>query len=73
MGLENEFETAVVNEASVFEPLKVYCIWLKETVYIELGRQFILLCIAYISAGRTALLPNCGNACSKTFYYEYII
>ena len=25
-GLENEFETAVVNKPSVFEPLNVYCI-----------------------------------------------
>ena len=25
-GLKNEFETAVVNELSVFEPLKIYCI-----------------------------------------------
>ena len=25
-GLENEFETAAVNESSVFEPLKFYCI-----------------------------------------------
>ena len=25
-GLTNEFETAVVNEPSVFEPLKFYCI-----------------------------------------------
>ena len=24
-GLENEFETSVVNEPSVFEPLKFYC------------------------------------------------
>ena len=24
-GLENEFETAVVNEPSVFDPLKFYC------------------------------------------------
>ena len=24
-GLNNEFETAVVNEPSVFEPLKFYC------------------------------------------------
>ena len=23
----NEFEIAVVNESSVFEPLKFYCIW----------------------------------------------
>ena len=27
-GLKNEFETAVVNESSVFEPLKFYCIWI---------------------------------------------
>ena len=27
-GLKNEFETAVVNEPSVFEPLKFYCIML---------------------------------------------
>ena len=27
-GLKNEFETAVVNEPSVFEPLKFYCIYL---------------------------------------------
>ena len=27
-GPKNEFETAVVNEVSVFEPLKFYCIWL---------------------------------------------
>ena len=24
-GLKNEFETAMVNEPSVFEPLKIYC------------------------------------------------
>ena len=26
-GLKNEFETAMVNEPSVFEPLKFYCIF----------------------------------------------
>ena len=26
-GLKNEFETAVVYEPSVFEPLKFYCMW----------------------------------------------
>ena len=26
-GLKNEFETAVINESSVFEPLKFYCIY----------------------------------------------
>ena len=28
-GLNNEFETAVVNEPSVFEPLKFYCCWFR--------------------------------------------
>ena len=32
-GLKNEFETAVVNKPSVFEPLKFYCIVLKLTLY----------------------------------------
>ena len=27
-GLKNEFERAVVNETSVYEPLKFYCMWL---------------------------------------------
>ena len=27
-GLKDELETSVVNEPSVFEPLKFYCIWL---------------------------------------------
>ena len=26
-GLKNEFEKAMVNESSVFDPLKFYCIW----------------------------------------------
>ena len=30
MGLKNEFETAVVNEPSVFEPLKFYCIYVRD-------------------------------------------
>ena len=29
-GLKDEFETAVVNEQSVFEPLKFYCISLRK-------------------------------------------
>ena len=35
-GPKNEFETAVVNEPSVFEPLKFYCI-LKETSEAKSG------------------------------------
>ena len=30
-GLKNEFETAVVNEPSVFKPLKFYCIFFPKT------------------------------------------
>ena len=33
-GLKNEFETDVVNEPSVFEPLKFYCIMFITRVYI---------------------------------------
>ena len=32
-GLKNEFETAVVNEPSGFEPLKFYCIWKMDHVW----------------------------------------
>ena len=32
-GLKNEFETAVVNEPSVLETLKFYCIWLLSMVF----------------------------------------
>ena len=38
-GLKNEFETVVVNEPSVFEPLKFYCIYFKlqQKVESEMG------------------------------------
>ena len=38
-GLKNEFETAVVNEVSVFEPLKFYCSYRKPKTGIQ--RQLI--------------------------------
>ena len=37
-GFKNEFETAVVNEPSVFEPLKFYCIFIK---YVEAPQQMV--------------------------------
>ena len=51
-GLKNEFETAVVNEPSMLEPLKVYCIgererdgrvtnWLKLFGHTENGVELI--------------------------------
>ena len=39
-GLKNEFETAVVNEPSVFEPLKFYC------KYVEVA-NFKTCCCAF--------------------------
>ena len=34
-GLKNEFETAVVNEPSVFEPSKFYCTWSALFVHVR--------------------------------------
>ena len=36
-GLKNEFETAMVNEPSVFEPLKFYCILHNIREYFEIS------------------------------------
>ena len=35
-GLKNKFETALVNEPSVFEPLKFYCIMLIHDTLLEI-------------------------------------
>ena len=45
-GLKNEFETAVVNEPSVFEPLKFYCIILKNKKKCLMYEQIINDCSA---------------------------
>ena len=37
-GLKNEFETTVVNEPSVFEPLKFYCICILTRQHIKFHR-----------------------------------
>ena len=37
-GLKNEFKTAVVEEPSVFEPLKFYCIMLQMGVHFHTMR-----------------------------------
>ena len=36
-GLKNEFETTVVNEPSVFEPLKFYCICIVDRVLFHVS------------------------------------
>ena len=43
-GLKNEFETAVVNEPSVFEPLKFYCTNFGMTVKILSKVLYPLIC-----------------------------
>ena len=66
--LKNEFETAVVNELSVFEPLKFYC-------------MTILTCIwplwpwpsTYLKNIQMALLLLKGNNCAKLFWNPCII
>ena len=40
-GLKNEFETAVVNEPSVFEPLKFYCIT-TFSAFVSLIRKYFI-------------------------------
>ena len=43
-GLKNEFEPAVVNEPSVFEPLKFYCIMnVEEFYFCCCSKLFIIL------------------------------
>ena len=49
-GLKNEFETAVVNEPSVLEPLKFYCtskVLVKSSTGINLTKKFYRLAIRY--------------------------
>ena len=53
-GLKNEFETAVVNESSVFEPLEVYCMLNVAPLKLgvsERGRycNIALLCISRVN------------------------
>ena len=43
--LQNEFETAVVNEPSMFEPLKFYCIRSGPTFLIPLSRANPLIAL----------------------------
>ena len=42
IGLKNEFETAAVNESSVFKPLKVYCFHEISSSQVLLAASFSL-------------------------------
>ena len=43
-GLNNEFETAKVNEPSVFEPLKFYCVLPATCTCARAARQCVHIC-----------------------------
>ena len=45
-GLKNEFETAVVNEPSVFEPLKFYCISMFSAV-LQIKTHVVIPCFLW--------------------------
>ena len=52
-GLKNEFETVVVNEPSVFDPLKFYCMW------IIIPKLSLLLLLIGSSVKRVANPESC--------------
>ena len=68
-GLKNEFETAVVNQPSVFESLKFYCIWEKAADSIfhpsHLFTDVTSFCdfFPFIYCGQS-LEGNGGSSCS---------
>ena len=48
MRLKKEFETAVVNEPSVFEPLKFYYIYIPDSFYSPRQYEVVVLgCLSY--------------------------
>ena len=47
-GLKNEFETAVVNEPSVFEPLKFYCIYSSNFEVFIHKSSLLLICSVHV-------------------------
>ena len=40
-GINQEFETAVLNELSVFEPLKLYCTWVLSFLKGDLVQKIV--------------------------------
>ena len=59
--LKNEFETVVVNEPSVFEPLKVYCI-VENAIKLHVVYAFVPCCtLRYIVVSYAV----CGSSCDR--------
>ena len=53
-GLKNEFETAVVNEPLVFEPLKFYCIYYLGVVYEKPYSTLLERSVVYIQITKSS-------------------
>ena len=63
-GLKNEFETAVVNEPSVLEPLKFYCthvIYQEISYWPRYGSQVYCLCLRPKPKGQYSSLGTWGS------------
>ena len=54
-GLKNEFETAVVNESSVFEPLKFYC------TFMEIDHEIVATVIVPLPLNQEGQLSGTGE------------
>ena len=78
-GLKNEFETALVNEPSVFEPLKFYCnvlkivtilkldsLWMPKALFVISFVLSLLFSILYLVQVLLKLSTTASGSCSST-------
>ena len=63
MGLKNEFETAIVNEPSVFEPLKFYCTLLKIRLHCIYCLNASEAELNFFSLSLSAIKGSISNKC----------
>ena len=76
-GLKNEFETAMVNEPSVFEQLKFYC-----TVYLTMAMKHVCNCVRVLAfdsdisisfqAQNVALMQACSEGKLVNCYHFFV-
>ena len=74
-GLKNEFDSAVVNESSVFEPLKFYCIWGWSggaMCWVNFQCRGVLLIWNKVGQGLSALAVGAGGGCLDFFLSSFI-
>ena len=55
-GLKNEFEIAVVNEPSLFKPLKFYCISQNDVIYVNCTYEMLQKTVVEKKMQQTTLL-----------------